>query len=97
MRVTLRQRLREWTWEKAAKAGENRQEVEVKSCFACLTAWVVSGLPAGEQRLALALDATTLKQNVVVLTVSVLYCGVAIPSLGRSCPPSSREPGVRTG
>lgn len=76
---TLRQRLREWTWEKAAKAGESRQEVEVKACFACLTAWVVSGLQTGEQRLALALDATTLKQNAVVLTVSVLYCGVAIP------------------
>jgi hypothetical protein len=76
---TLRQRLREWTWEKAAKAGENRQAVEVEPCFACLAAWVVSGMQAAEQRLALALDVTTLKQNVVVLTVSVLYCGVAIP------------------
>jgi hypothetical protein len=75
---TLRQRLREWTWEAAAKRGKNRQEVEVKPCFVCLVAWVVSGM-AGEARLALALDATTLKQNVVVLTVSVLYCGVAIP------------------
>jgi hypothetical protein len=76
---TLRQRLREWTWEIAAKAGKNRQEVAAETCFGGLVAWVVSGLPAGERRLALALDATSLKQTVVVLTVSVLYCGVAIP------------------
>jgi hypothetical protein len=76
---TLRQRLREWTWEATAKHGKNRQAVEVKPCFASLVAWVVSGMPASERRLALALDATTLKQTVVVLTVSVLYCGVAIP------------------
>jgi hypothetical protein len=76
---TLRQRLREWTWEKAAKQGRQRQEVEVTACFAPLLTWVLSGWPAGEQRLALALDATSLRQNVVVLTVSVLYGGGAIP------------------
>ena len=89
---TLRQRLREWTWEKAAKRGENRQQVEVGSCFACLVAWVLSGIKAGEQRLALALDATTLKQNVVVLTVSVLYCGVAIPIAWQVLP--AAQPGA---
>jgi hypothetical protein len=89
---TLRQRLREWTWENTAKRGKNRQEIEVKPCFACLVAWVVSGLAAGEQRLALALDATTLKQNVVVLTVSVLYCGVAIPIAWQILP--ATQPGA---
>lgn len=89
---TLRQRLREWTWEIAAKRGKNRQEVEVKPCFACLVAWVVSGIRADEPRLALALDATTLKQNVVVLAVSVLYCGVAIPIAWQVLP--ATQPGA---
>jgi hypothetical protein len=89
---TLRQRLREWTWEATAKRGENRQEVEVAACFAGLVAWVLSGMAAGEQRLALALDATSLKQNVVVLTVSVLYCGVAIPIAWQVLP--ARQPGA---
>lgn len=89
---TLRQRLREWTWEAPAKRGKNRQAVAVEPCFACLVAWVMSGLQAGEQRLALALDATTLKQNVVVLTVSVLYCGVAIPIAWQVLP--ATQPGA---
>jgi hypothetical protein len=89
---TLRQRLREWTWEAPAKHGKNRQEVEVQACFASLVAWVVSGMPATEQRLALALDATTLKQTVVVLTVSVLYCGVAIPIAWQVLP--ATQPGA---
>lgn len=76
---TLRQRLREWTWEAAAKAGHRRQAVEVGPCFGALLAWVLSVWPAGEQRLALALDATPLGQRFVVLAVSVLYCGCAIP------------------
>lgn len=76
---TVRQRLREWTWEQAAKRGEHRQEVVVTECFAGLLRWVVSGWPAGQQQLALALDATSLKQTVVVLAVSVLYRGGAIP------------------
>lgn len=76
----VRQRLREWTWEKSAKKrGKNRREVPVAACFASLLKWVLSGLPASDQRLVLALDATSLKQKFVVLTVSVLYRGCAIP------------------
>jgi hypothetical protein len=76
---TLRQRLREWTWERAAKAGRQRQEVTVAPCFGGLLAWVVSAWAPGEQRLALALDATCLGQRLVVLAVSVVYRGCAIP------------------
>src|SRR5262245_14910900 len=53
---TLRQRLREWTWERSAKAGAQRQDVVVASCFGPLLAWVLRAWPAQEQRLALALD-----------------------------------------
>lgn len=76
----VRQRLREWTWGKGAKKkGRQRREVKVAECFGSLLKWVVSGLPADDRRLVLALDATTLKQKFVVLTVSVLYQGCAIP------------------
>jgi hypothetical protein len=76
----VRQRLREWTWEQTAKKhGKNRREVPVSACFADLLHWVLSSLPAGETRVALALDATSLKQQFVVLTVSVLLKECAIP------------------
>jgi len=76
----VRQRLRELTWEKEAKKkGKQRGELEVAPCFPDLLKWILSSLPAGERRLVLALDATSLKQKFVVLTVSVLYQGCAIP------------------
>jgi hypothetical protein len=74
---TVRQRLREWCYEAAAKRGKQRQAVHVESCFAPLLAWVLSWW-MGTQ-LALALDATTLGSRFVVLAISVLYCGCAIP------------------
>jgi len=74
-----RQRLREWTCEKGAKKGAHRREVVVATGFVYLLKWVLSGLAPDEKRLALALDATTIKQRFVVLTISVLYCGCAIP------------------
>jgi len=76
----VRQRLRELTWEKQAKkVGKNRRELQVAQCFPDLLQWVMSALPAADRRLVLALDATSLKQKFVVLTVSVLYQGCAIP------------------
>ncbi len=74
---TVRQQLREFCYEAQAKRGGLRQEVAVESCFAPLLAWVLSWWE-GKQR-ALAMDATTLGQQVVVLVISVLYRGCAIP------------------
>jgi hypothetical protein len=74
---TVRQQLREFCYEAQAKRGGPRQEVEVESCFAPLLAWVVRWWEG--QQLALALDATTLGQRFVVLVLSVLYRGGAIP------------------
>jgi hypothetical protein len=74
---TVRQRLREWCYEAPAKRGKKRQEVRVETCFAPLLAWVLSWW-TGTQ-LALALDATTLGDRFVVLAISVLYRGCAIP------------------
>jgi hypothetical protein len=74
---TVRQQLREWCYEAKAKRGQPRQEVAVETCFAPLLGWVLSWW-AGTQ-LAFAIAATTLGQRFVVIVVSVVYRGGAIP------------------
>jgi hypothetical protein len=74
---TVRQQLREWCYEARAKRGGPRQELKVESCFAPLLAWVLRWWEG--HQLALAVDATTLGQRFVVLVISVLYRGCAIP------------------
>jgi hypothetical protein len=74
---SVERRLREWCYDAAHKRGKQRQAVEVSSCFAPLLGWIVS-LWSGTT-LALALDATTLGNRFVVLSVSVVYRGTGIP------------------
>ncbi len=75
----VRQRLREWHWEKQAKAGKQRQELEVSLCFPFLLKWVLSWWGVDERRLALAIDASNLGLTFVVLSLCVVYRGAAIP------------------
>ena len=77
--ASLVQRLREWCYDAKDKKGQKRQELEVSTCFTPLLKWILSCWPADEPRLALALDATTLKKRFTVLCISVLYRGCAIP------------------
>src|SRR5213593_272103 len=74
---TVRQQLREWYYEPARKRGSKRQALHVERGFAPLLGWVVSWWQGTQ--LALAIDATTLGQRFVVLAVSVVYRGCAIP------------------
>jgi Transposase DDE domain len=74
---TVRQQLREFCYEAPAKRGGDRREVVVETCFAPLLKWVLSWWEGPQ--LALAVDATTLGQRFVVLALSVLYRGCAIP------------------
>ncbi len=74
---TLRQQLREWYYEAAQKRGVKRRSIEVEACFAPLLGWVLQAWQGSQ--LALALDATTLQDRFVVLCISVLYRGAAIP------------------
>ncbi len=74
---TVRQRLREWTYEADAKRGHHRQAVAVEPCFAPLLSWVLR-LWTGRQ-LVLALDVTYLGARLMVLAVSVVYDGCALP------------------
>ena len=72
-----RQQLRAWCYEAAAKRGEHRRALEVESCFAPLLGWGLSWWEG--QQLALAVDATALGARFVVLAVSVVYRGCALP------------------
>ncbi len=74
---TVRQQLREFCYEAGAKRGAKRQEVAVSACFVPLLRWVLEGYHG--KHLALALDATTLGDRFVVLAISVVYRGCAIP------------------
>lgn len=61
--ASLLQRLREWCYAAKDKRGNKRRELEVCTCFAPLLRWILSRWPSDEARLALALDATTLKKR----------------------------------
>src|SRR6188472_854956 len=73
----LRQRLREWLLDGADKAVPCAAQVDVERCFAPLLRWVLGWWQGRD--LALAVDATAHRGDVVALVVSVLYRGSAIP------------------
>jgi hypothetical protein len=73
----LRQDLREWLRDGADKAAPCGTEVDVAACFAPLLRWVLAWWRG--DALPLALDATYLRDRLVVVSVSVLYRGAAIP------------------
>jgi hypothetical protein len=74
---TVRQQLREWCYEAQAKRRGPRQELAVATCFAPLVGGVLRWWEGNQ--VAFAVDATTLGQRFVVLVVSVIYRGCAIP------------------
>lgn len=74
---SMRQRLREWYWDAPAKRGKQRQTLEVEGCFAPLLGWVIENWQGTQ--IALALDASSLGMRFVVLAISALYRGCAIP------------------
>lgn len=76
-RDTLRQRLRDLFRAGADKRVPCQCDWQVAHCFAPLLRWLLSWWHA--THLALALDATTHGDRVVVLAVSVLYRGTALP------------------
>ena len=86
---TVRQRLREWYWDAAEKPGLNRREVDVRVCFAPLARWIL-GHWAG-RRVALALDATSLGDRLVILAVSLVYKGCAVPIAWKILPAGQKH------
>lgn len=74
---TVRERLRDTYREAEAKAGAQRTQLELSQCWAPWLNWVLDGWSG--THLAVALDATTLGQRFVLLVISVLYRGCAVP------------------
>ena len=75
--ANIEQRLYEWCLDAPDKAGTKRQALDVTTCCVPLLRWIVR-LWAGTQ-LALTVDASSLGDRFVVLAVSVVYRGCAIP------------------
>jgi hypothetical protein len=90
---TVRQRLREFYQEAAAKAGAKRgvkrRDFDVTGSFVPLLRWVLSFW--SQPRLALALDATNLGNRFHILCVSVLYGGIGIPVAWKILPGNQKE------
>jgi hypothetical protein len=74
---TVRQQLREWCYDGADKRGTRRQQLDVEASFAPLLRWVVHVWVG--TTMALAMDATSLGDRFVVLSISVVYRGMGIP------------------
>ena len=72
-----RARLREWLYDGGDRAAPCATSLAVETCFAPLLGWVVRWW-VGDM-LPLAIDATSLRDRHVVLSISVLYRSSAIP------------------
>ena len=75
----LRQRLREWYWDKEDKRGKRRVDWQVSQSFGPLLKWILKHWTPEEKTFVLAMDVTSLKRLFVVLSISVVYRGCAIP------------------
>jgi hypothetical protein len=69
--------LQEFYQPASVKSGTQRRELDVTMCFAPLLAWVLKEWPSN--RLALALDATSLGDRFTALSINVVYRGSACP------------------
>ena len=87
---TVRERLRDTYREAAAKAGAHRAELDLNLCWAPWLNGVLEGWSS--PRLALTLDATRLGQHFVLLVISVVYRGCAVPILWKVLPAGVPHP-----
>ena len=76
---SVKQRIRELTYESAGKRGEKRHELDVEGSFAPLLGWVVSKFTGSNRQLVMALDATYLGDRFTLLVISVVVGGTGIP------------------
>jgi hypothetical protein len=86
----VRPRLRAWLYDGSDNAAPWHTPLEVSQGFAPLLRWVLAGWQG--QELALALDATAHGERLVVLVVSVLYRGRALPVAWQGLP--GKRPGA---
>jgi hypothetical protein len=91
-RHATRQRLREWTMPGSQRVAPCAPTLAVEECFVGLLRWVLAWW--GGQTLPLAIDATSLGGRWVVLSISVLYRGCAIPVAWHVKPGPGRGPWI---
>ena len=75
----VQQRLREWTYDAPDKRGSKRLAFAVTKTFPELSTWVIQHIPVCQEQLVLVADATWLSNRMVVLAISVVIDGSAIP------------------
>jgi hypothetical protein len=75
--AAVEQRLYDWCLDAQDKDGGKRQDLDVSLCFAPLLNWIVRLWST--RQLALTIDASSLGDRFVVLAISVVYRGCAIP------------------
>jgi hypothetical protein len=85
---TVFQRLREWYLDARHKRGAHRRDLDVASCFGPLLSWIVARLVGADQRLALALDATTLGDRYSFRICGIIRAASAKPFSGSFLLPS---------
>jgi hypothetical protein len=73
----LRARLREFLCDGGERAAPCATSLDVEACFAPLLAWILDWWTG--DTVPLAIDATSVRDRQVVLAISVLYRGSAIP------------------
>jgi hypothetical protein len=76
---SVRQQLREVLYDADEKRGRQRRAIEVRRCFPALVRWVVKLWSPAQDYMVLALDATTLREQFTVLSLSVVVSNCAIP------------------
>jgi len=87
---TVRERLRDRYREAKAKAGDQRMELDVTVCWGFWLSWILDGW--SRKQLAVGIDATNLSDRFVVLTVSILYRGCAVPVEGKVLREQQKHP-----
>ncbi len=85
---TVRQHLREWLYDGKDKAAPCQTQVDVSVCFGPLIRWILSWWQGKD--LPLAIDPTLRRNEVVGLTVSLLYRGCAIPIAWQILPANTK-------
>jgi hypothetical protein len=73
---TIRERLRDTYREADAKSGDKRAQLDLNECWAPWLSWVLNDWQS--KQVAIAIDATTLGEQFLVLAISALYraCGL---------------------
>ena len=74
----LRQYLREWLYDGSDRARPCKTRLDVSLCFAPLLRWILAWWRS--ERVAMAVDPTSKKDDTVAIVVSVVYRGCAIPA-----------------